>query len=180
MNKTFAAILSLLAILNTCGVAYLVVDRLSESRSPDTRRALTDAELEQLSKLFKLALQFRTELEQLAGRAEYPSEKEKSAANNYLQNHLLTLKFAEMELERTRRERSQQAAKAFVATCWGDQGFFAPGTSLMDVQKYTFGKYNNAIEDYVPFPGVNFSRLEALNNEFRVMALSFVKDLSGG
>ncbi len=177
MNRPSLICLILFTALNTGGIVYLTADRLTQAPAARPAKQLTPPELEQLTKLFELAVEFRTELEQLAGRAEYPTDKEKSNSNKYLQDHLLTLNFARLELERVQRERTRRAAEEFIALCWGDQNFLSRGTALVEVEKYRFGKWSQRLDDYVSYPGVNFSKLESLNNEFRVLALSFVKDI---
>ena len=47
----------------------------------------------------------------------------------------------------------------------------------MDVKEGMFSVYKSDVGEYVPYPNVSFSRLSSLNNEFRVLALAFIKDL---
>lgn len=176
MNRTLIALLVALLTLNLVGTVYLGFQLHAKPRPAVTQ--LSPAQLEQLEKLFKLAGQFHAELEQVATRAVYPSEKEKLEVNEYLQGHAMSLHLARLELARAMRERSSAAGQRFVQACWGDDSFFSRGTLLFEVPKYRFAKYNNVTERHVPYEGVNLARLESITNEFRVLALSFIKHLS--
>ena len=176
MNRTITAFLLALIGLNTVGLSFLIFEQTRPIPNAQKHTALSNSELEQLDKLYKLALEFRVELEQMAGRVTFPSEKAKTGANNYLQNHQLDLNFARLKLDQIHRAHSPDAAIDFIAICWGDSSFFSEGTALIDVEENRFSDYKSDI-GFVPYPNASFSRLSSLNNEFRVLALSFVNDL---
>ena len=48
---------------------------------------------------------------------------------------------------------------------------------LAEFNVSVFSEYKSDMGGCVPYPNVSFSRLSSLNNEFRVLALAFVKDL---
>ena len=117
MSRTIITLALALLGLNTVGLSFLIYEQTHPSQIRQQAVTLSNSELEQLDKLYKLALEFRVELEQMAGRVTFPSEKAKTDANNYLQNHLLTLNFARLKLDRIHREPTTAAAIEFIAVC---------------------------------------------------------------
>ena len=175
MNRLTAVFIFILLGFNSLAVSYLVINRSSGSGTFLQGR-MNESEIAQFEKIFNLAVDFRSELENVASRASYPTDKKKNDANEYLQNHRMVFEKVRLEYKRLHEERTKEAAVKFLFGCWGDDEFFS-GPSLMGVNKWAFAQYNNVAEDYTPYPNVSFGKLESINNEFRVLAISLMKDL---
>lgn len=172
---TVVALFVILA-LNLVATAYVALLSRATASAAFSQAKLNESELAQLEKLYNLATDFRAELENIAGRASFPSQKKKIAATRYLQNQKMTLERVRIEYKKLREAQTQEAGVRFITIAWGDDSFLS-GTRLMEVNEWAFADYNNMTENYVPYPNVSFAKLEALNNEFRVIALSLIKDI---
>jgi hypothetical protein len=168
MNRATSTIIFILLGLNLLGTSYLVISRYSPSTKVAVQRKITEAELVQIDKIMNLAVEFRSELESIADKASYPSEKAKIAAGEYLQDHRMTFEKARIEHKKLHEEKTQEAAIRFLFTCWGQADLFS-GPRLMDVNKYRFAKWNSNSDEYIPYPNVSFTKLESINNEFRIL-----------
>lgn len=168
-----SALIVVLMTTNVAATAYLI----HQNQSKSSEAQVTTTQLDQLKKLYVLAKDFRTELEQITGRINYPGEKEKTEANSYLQEHMLTLQIARLQLARALNDRTINAAEKFLMTCWGLDSIFSDGSRLFAVPKYRFSIYNKVTEQHTLYDGANMSRLESIENDFRVLATTLAKDL---
>ncbi len=176
MNRLTLTIVLVLLGFNSVAVSYLIATRTAGGGRASFQAQVSDGELAQLDKIFDLVVNFRTELEAIAGRASYPTEKKKIAGNEFLQNHKMVFERARIEHKRLHEEKTKDAAIRFLFSCWGFNDLFS-GPSLMGVPKWPFAQYNSATEDFVPYSNVSFAKLDSVDNEFRVLAISFIKDL---
>lgn len=174
MNRFGTTLVYILLGLNTVGVGYLIINKPSGTSTIQTK--IGPAELAQLDKIWAQAQEFRTELENVASRATFPNEKAKIQANEYLQNHRMVFELARLRHENVRVEKSRETAINFLNVVWGTDSFFG-GIKVISVPKWQFSKYNQITSDYDAYPNVSFAKMEAIDNEFKVMAISLMKDM---
>ena len=172
MNRFGTTLIYILLGLNTLGVGYLITTKPATSSTLQTK--INSAEMAQVDKIWSQVIEFRTELENLQGRVTFPNEKSKKQAEEYVQNHKMLFEQLRLEHLRVQDERTRDRATSFVSGTWGSNDF---GIRIMNVPQWQFGKYNSVTEGYDLYQNVSLSKLENLNNEFRVMALSFMKDM---
>jgi hypothetical protein len=175
MKRFTLAIIFVLLGLNLLGTLYLIVSRYFPNTEAAFHKKISEAELTQILKIMNLVVEFRSELESVAANATYPSEKIKIEAREYLQSQRMIFEQARIEHKMLHKEKTQQAAIRFLFTCWGQDNILA-GPRLMEVDKTRFGKYDQGLDGINPYPNVSFTKLESINNEFRILALSIIKD----
>jgi len=171
MSRSALVVLSILVIFNLFGTSYLIF-RQDAPRQLESGIKLTDAQLIELDKLFNVASAIRTEVENIAGRASYPTDQKREQASTYLEDYALAFERARIAYDGVRADRTVPAAMKFIDACWGS-GW---GTYPAEDSKYQFGTYDNATGTTIPYSNVSLGKLETLRNEFRILTLSLVKE----
>jgi hypothetical protein len=167
-------ILSVVIILNFIGTAYLCVSRVNE-RSKSVQK-ISDNQLAQIDKLYSLATDFKAELENQYGKVSFPTDKDKQVASDWMQNYYMNAERVRILYIHVHETRSIDSAVQFLSFCWGGDSFLGTQGIVTDV-KYPFAKYNNITGNMDPFINANFTKLDSINNEFRVLTLSLIKDI---
>jgi hypothetical protein len=176
MGKTTTLTIVSLLVVNLCVSIYTAFDEHYFARNHAADGKLTEGQFHQIDKIFALAGEFRAEVEAVAGKASHPTEKKKAAATKYLQNHRMVYERARLEYKKAREERTHQSAARFLLITWGDDSILS-GPGLMEVNEWMFGDYDQKSEGYVLYPNVSLTKLEALANEYRVLAISLMKEM---
>ncbi len=161
MKRFAAALISLLLILNTAGVAWLVLQSHREHKA----RLISDRSSEQLSRLFRLVGEYQAEFEKVGLQAPFPDEGKKKEWKDMLRWHELGVEGTRVAYLNVQRERTAEGLGLFL------------GLARLSVTTptSTFSTYDTKTFKSTTF--ANTSRLESLENDFDVLMIELLRDL---
>jgi hypothetical protein len=175
MNRLAVALIVVLLIANTSGTVVLL------TRAPSTQASrLTDAQLAQADKLFTIVADFQRELENVTGQASYEDDKERTAAKNDLRDR--TLLFTQSRIDHDRLKKSARVddfvifVQGVLYSRRGWMGVIDPPT----FSRFVAAKFDTKFNEVTPSKTVqyaNVSKLEALQDEFKVLSKSLLDDI---
>ncbi len=161
MRRLGLALAALLLILNTAGVAWLVLQSHREHKVI----LIGDRSLEQLNRLFRLVGEYQAELEKVGLQAPFPDEGKKKEWKDMLHWHELGVEGTRIAYVNVQRERTAEALGLFLALAR-----FSVATPTA-----TFSTYDTKTFTSTTF--ANTSRLESLENQFDVLMIELLRDL---
>jgi hypothetical protein len=122
----------------------------------------------QLDKLFNVATQFQGELEKVVAQARYADDNEKENVKALLNNHTVSYHLLRLRYLAVKRSRRREDLADFFRAAFIDHIDFQRPVAINLAQ---FKKHLQP----APYPDV--LRLEALQDEFRVMSISLLSDI---
>jgi hypothetical protein len=129
---------------------------------------LTDAQVMQLDRLFKVATQFQRELENVVAQARYPDDNEKANAGTLLHNHTVSYHLLRLKYLAVKKSKRHDDLADFFRAAFIDHIDFQRPVAINPAQ------FRKPLQ---PAPYADVSRLEALQDEFRVMTISLLSDI---
>jgi hypothetical protein len=181
MQRGLAWVIVALLLLNTAVLGWHVTKSWSVTGA-GSNPTLTDGQLAQMDKLFRVMTDFHRELETVVGQATYENDDEKGVGKRAFQDESLAYGLSKLDYQAASQSRSLRDCQEFVSGALSRR--FGPGlTTAMDqpgFKRFVPAKYDNNFRKTVDSGLVsyaNVSKLESLQEQFRVLAQSLVEEI---
>lgn len=142
---------------------------------------VSESQFGQVEKLFSVLSDFHKELESVTGQATYADDKEKAAGKKVRQDESIAYSLCRLDYERARRSRGVNDVHQFLVGALYSRGFV--GSGALDVpylQRFVPAVYDQnfrQVKEADTVSYANVSKLESLQEQFRVLAQSLLDDL---
>ena len=163
MRKMAWMLVGALLAANSAGVAWLIRERVTASRTAQPE--VDDATIAQLEKLFRLAVEFQAELQNVVTSGSYSNDNEKQAAMRMRRREALDLEITRLKLQIVKKHRSHDNLTSFLL--WVRSVVVTPPSGLT--------RWDSSLGIWKPF--ANLARLESLEEELTVVATSLARDI---
>jgi hypothetical protein len=148
-------------------LANVALTGYTTTQQPPAPPSLSDAQLSELDKMFKLATEYRTELENAVGQGTIPESK-KASVQELLASHAYTYEQLRFMYYLTKRSKDPQQL------VW----LLSLEKQFVDPPEYTLTDNNDYKSPSYGKPFVNLTRAKALQQEYVVLSRNFLKDVN--